>query len=201
MLKQEETYRRHIARPPSQWRALTVALIIPFVAATIGGVATNRSLFGWYRRLRKPTWNPPDAVFGPVWTLLFATMGLASWLVWRRGQLSSEEETAQDQHATHREVQGALTFYGIQLVLNTLWSVIFFGLRRLDLALIEIVPFWTTILVTLVRFYRIHPVAGLLLVPYQLWVTFAALLNARVWQLNRNPLRRAVSEWLARFGW
>lgn len=201
MLKQEQSQFQRTSPSLSHWRALPVALIIPLVAATIGGVATNRSRFGWYRRLQKPTWNPPDWVFGPVWTLLFTAMGVASWLVWRRGQRSSEEETAQDQQATHAEVQGALTFYGIQLALNTLWSVIFFGRRRLDLALIEIVPLWTTIMVTLVRFYRIHPVAGLLMVPYQLWVTFAALLNARVWQLNRNSVRRTVSEWLARVGW
>ena len=201
MTKQEQRDLQRVGHPKRHWRALPVALIIPFVAATIGSVATSRSLFGWYRRLRKPTWNPPDWVFGPVWTVLFTAMGVASWLVWRRGQLSAEEETAQDQRAIHTEVQGALTFYGIQLVLNTLWSVIFFGLRRLDLALIEIVPFWTTLLVTVVRFYRIHPTAGLLLVPYQLWVTFAALLNARVWQLNRHPLHRTLSEWLARVGW
>lgn len=201
MLKQDQSHLQHITQPQSHWGALPVALIIPLVAATIGSIATNRSRFGWYRRLRKPTWNPPEWVFGPVWTLLFTAMGVASWLVWRRGQRSSEEETVQDQRTTHAEVQGALTFYGIQLALNTLWSVIFFGLRRLDLALVEIVPFWTTILLTLVRFYRIHPVAGLLLAPYQLWVTFAALLNARVWQLNRNPVRHTVSEWLARVGW
>lgn len=201
MIKQDQNQLRRVAQTQGQWVALTVALIIPFVAAAVGGVATNRARFGWYRRLRKPAWNPPDAIFGPVWTALYTAMGVASWLVWRRGQLSSEEETAQDQRSTHTEVQGALTFYGIQLVLNTLWSIIFFGLRRIDLALIEIAPFWTTILVTLVRFYRVHPVAGLLLAPYQLWVTFAVLLNARIWQLNRNPWRRTFSALLARAGW
>ncbi|MCE7985709.1 MAG: tryptophan-rich sensory protein [Caldilinea sp. CFX5] len=196
MITQEQSNAVRTAQRRKQWPTLLLALIIPFTAATIGGVATNRSLFGWYRRLRKPTWNPPAWVFGPVWTALYLVMGIASWLVWRRGELSVEEETAQDRHATHAEVQGALTFYGLQLVLNSLWSVIFFGLRRIDLALVEVVALWTMLLVTLTRFYRIQPLAGLLLVPYQLWVTFAALLNLRVWQLNRNRFRSSVGAWL-----
>ncbi|MEZ4732751.1 MAG: TspO/MBR family protein [Caldilineaceae bacterium] len=183
-----------------QWPALAVALVVPFIAAAIGNRATNSSLSGWYRRLRKPTWNPPAWVFGPVWTTLYLLMGVASWLVWRQGQLSAEEETIHDRKAAREEVRGALTVYGIQLGLNALWSVLFFGARRVDLALMEVATLWSTMLVTLNRFYRIHPLAGLLLVPYQLWVTFATLLNARVWQLNRNQLRNTVSEWLHRLG-
>lgn len=197
MITQEE---RNVVRPvqqDKQWPALLIALIIPFTAAVIGNTATNTSLFGWYRRLRKPSWNPPAWIFGPVWTALYVAMRIASWLVWRRGELSVEEETTQDRHATRREVQGALTFYGLQLVLNSLWSIIFFGLRRIDLALIEVVALWTMLLVTLNRFYRIQPLAGLLLVPYQLWVTFAALLNLRIWQLNRHRLNVPVLSWLS----
>ncbi len=196
MITQEARKPVRSALHGKQWPALIIALIIPFTAATIGSVATNRSLGGWYRRLRKPQWNPPAWLFGPVWTALYIGMGIASWLVWRRGQLSVEEETAQDRHATRAEVQGALTFYGLQLVLNSLWSVIFFGLRRIDLALVEVIALWTTLLVTLNRFYHIQPLAGLLLVPYQLWVTFAALLNLRIWQLNRRRLNGPVSSWL-----
>lgn len=183
-----------------QWPALVVALVIPFIAASIGSGATNSSRSGWYRRLRKPAWNPPAWVFGPVWTLLYLAMGVASWLVWRQGQLSAEEETPYDRSIARAEVRSAFTFYGIQLGLNALWSVLFFGLRRIDLALIEITALWSMILVTLNRFYRIRPLAGLLLAPYQLWVTYAVLLNARVWQLNRSRLRRFVTERLHRLG-
>lgn len=196
MIKQEQSNAVRTAKGGRPWPTLLIALLIPFTAATIGSVATNRSLFGWYRWLRKPTWNPPAWVFGPVWTTLYGLMGLASWLVWRRGELSVEEETAQDRHASHAEVRGALIFYGLQLVLNSLWSVIFFGLRRIDLALIEVVALWATLLVTLTRFYRIQPLAGLLLAPYQLWVTFATLLNLRIWQLNRRRLAGPVASWL-----
>lgn len=196
MIRQEQSNRVRAVLQGKQLPTLLIALLIPFIVATIGSVATNRSLFGWYRLLRKPSWNPPAWVFGPVWTTLYVMMGIASWLVWRRGALSVEEETTQDRHATHAEVQGALAFYGLQLVLNSLWSVIFFGLRRIDLALVEVVALWTTLLVTLNRFYHIQPLAGLLLVPYQLWVTFAALLNLRIWQLNRRRLNGPVSSWL-----
>lgn len=183
-----------------QWPALAVALGIPFIAAAVGSAATNHSLPSWYRWLRKPAWNPPTWIFGPVWTVLYLLMGVASWLVWRQGQLSAEEETTQDQRAAHAEVRGALTFYSIQLGFNTLWSVIFFGLRRIDLALVEIALLWATILVNLISFYRIRPLAGLLLIPYQLWVTFAVFLNVRIWQLNRSRLRQSLSELLSHIG-
>lgn len=196
MVTQEQSNSVHTVQKGRQWPALLIALIIPFTAAAIGSTATNTSLFGWYRQLRKPTWNPPAWVFGPVWTALYLLMGIASWLIWRRGQRSGEEETTQDRYSVQEEMQGALTFYGLQLVLNSLWSIIFFGLRRIDLALVEVLALWTTLLVTLTRFYRIQPLAGLLLVPYQLWVTFATLLNLRIWQLNRGRFNGPLSGWL-----
>jgi tryptophan-rich sensory protein len=156
--------------------ALGIALALPFLAAAIGGAATQRSRSGWYRRLKKPEWNPPDWLFGPVWTVLYALMGFASWLVWRRGQTAGTRKG---------EVKGALLIYGVHLIFNALWSVLFFGLRRLDWALVELVVLWGLILTTLVRFYRIRPLAGWLLIPYQLWTTFATLLNAMLWRLNR----------------
>lgn len=151
--------------------SLLLSVLIPNAAGGVGALATASSVNTWYRGLRKPSWNPPGWLFGPVWTLLYTMMGVASWLVSRS-------------HSPRKE--RALRLYGIQLGLNTLWSVIFFGLRRLDLALVEIVPLWGAILATLTSFYQLNPVAGLLLVPYQLWTTFAAALNFEVWRLNRR---------------
>ncbi|MEZ4869152.1 MAG: TspO/MBR family protein [Caldilineaceae bacterium] len=174
-------------KPQTQksWGALAIALATPFVAAAIGGVATNSSVSTWYKQLRKPDWNPPTWVFAPVWNGLYLMMGLASWLIWRKRQTAQgwlgwvDEEQRQ-------EVDDALRFYGVQLIFNALWSVIFFGLRRINWALAEIVLLWSLILATLTRFYRIDTRAGWLLAPYQVWATFATFLNFTVWRLNRN---------------
>ncbi len=153
--------------------SLGVALGIPLVMGGLGGIATASSVSTWYKKLDKPGWNPPDWVFGPVWTLLYLLMGAASWLVWRR---SGRKEQG----------RGALNLYGVQLVLNLLWSVIFFGLRRLDWAAAEIGLLWAAILGTVQRFYAVEPAAGLMLIPYQVWTTFAAVLNRTVWRMNRR---------------
>lgn len=153
-------------------REIGIALIPPFLAAAIGGVATAGAIPTWYRTLEKPAWNPPDWIFGPVWTVLYIMMGIASWQVWRLG-------------TEKKDVRDALGLYGAQLVLNTAWSLLFFGMRRIGLALGEIVALWALIAATVTKFYRLKKSAGLLLVPYLLWVSFAAILNARIWQLNQ----------------
>lgn len=152
--------------------SLVVALVIPLVVGGIGGFATTSSLSDWYRVIERPSWTPPDWIFGPVWTFLYLVIGVASWLVWRQGWDSPG-------------VRGALSLFGVQLILNLLWSVIFFGLRSPSWALLEIVVLWVMILLTMVQFYRLNTIAGLLFVPYQLWVTFATALNAAIWWLNR----------------
>jgi len=152
--------------------SLVVALAIPLIVGGLGGIATASSIPTWYRTLEKPVWNPPDQVFGPVWTLLYILMGVALWLVWRLGW-------------DIPPVRMALALFGVQLLFNLLWSLIFFGLHSPGWALLEIVVLWALILATLLQFYRLQPVAGWLLVPYQLWVTFAAALNAAIWWLNR----------------
>jgi benzodiazapine receptor len=152
--------------------SLVVAVVIPLVVGGLGGVATASAIPTWYRDLNQPSWNPPNWVFGPVWTLLYILMGVAAWLVWRLGW-------------DNPQVRVALAIFGVQLLLNLFWSLIFFGLRSPGWAVLEIIILWGFILATTVQFYRLESVAGLLLVPYQLWVTFAALLNATVWQLNR----------------
>lgn len=152
--------------------ALVIALAVPFAAAAIGGYATSSSVSTWYPTLNKPAWNPPAWVFGPVWTVLYLLMGIASWLVWRK---RAEQEV---------RVRRALGWYGLQLGLNMGWSLIFFGLQQIGLALVEIVALWSALLITTIKFGRIRRDAAWLLLPYLLWTTFATALNAATWWLN-----------------
>jgi tryptophan-rich sensory protein len=138
----------------------------------VGGIATSSSVSTWYLTLEKPSWNPPSWLFGPVWTLLYILMGVAVWLVWRAGFDTPG-------------VRGALILFGVQLLFNLAWSFVFFGMRQVGWALVEIIATWVLILATLLAFYQLRPAAGWLLVPYQLWVTFATALNATIWWLNR----------------
>jgi benzodiazapine receptor len=157
---------------PGDWLLLGASLVLTFVAAAIGGVVTARPVRTWYGTIRKPAWNPPDWLFGPVWTVLYILMGLALWRVWRVGW---------DQPGVRLPV----ILFLVQLVLNVLWSVIFFGLRRINWAVVEIVLLWCFLLATMIAFFAVEPLAGWLLVPYLAWVTFAGVLNFTVWQLNR----------------
>jgi translocator protein len=151
--------------------ALIIALVCCYAAAGIGSLFTTPAIPGWYAGLQKPSWNPPNWVFGPVWTLLFTLMAIAAWLVWRRIGTTS--------------ISIPLVLFAIQLVLNVLWSYIFFGRHLPGSALIEIILLWLAILTTLISFWRVAPLAGGLLLPYLLWVSYAISLNAGVWRLNR----------------
>ncbi len=149
-----------------------VAIALPLVAGGLGSVPTAGAIPTWYRDLKKAPWNPPSWVFGPVWTLLYVLMGTAVGLVWRAGWAK-------------REVRTATGLFAGQLVLNVLWSLIFFGLRAPGLALAEILVLWTQVAATLAQFRRVRPLAGWLMVPYLAWVTYAiipifALANAGV---------------------
>ena len=148
-----------------------VSILIPQVAGLIGARFTTPQIPTWYASLRKPVFTPPSAVFGPVWTLLFLLMGIALYLVWRRGIGVSE-------------VKVALIAFGFQLVLNVLWSFLFFGLRSPFWGLVDILALFCAILLTIVLFFRISTTAGILLLPYLLWVSFASILNAAIWRLN-----------------
>lgn len=148
-------------------------LVVSFVAAAIGGAAPIQA-GPFYTQLVRPDWAPPPAVFGPVWTVLYALMGIAAWLVWRGGGL--------------RAAQPALTLFLVQLAFNALWSWLFFAWQRGALAFADILVLWVLIMATLISFWRIRPLAGALLVPYLLWVSFAAALNYSVWQLNPQVL-------------
>jgi benzodiazapine receptor len=147
-----------------------------FVAACLavgglGSIFTTSSVRDWYPVLQKPSWNPPAWVFGPVWTMLYIMMAIAAWLVWRR------------RGPVH--VNSALGLFVLQLILNALWSPLFFGLRSPLAGLLDIVPLWAAIFATLLFFWKISPVAGVLLLPYWLWVSFATALNFAIWKLNR----------------
>lgn len=146
-------------------------LALCFVVAGLGGAATSTSVSTWYLELEKPSWNPPSWVFGPVWTVLYAMMAVAAWLVWRVPP--STERSA------------GLRVFGVQLALNLLWSCVFFGLRNPGWAFLEVVLMWTAIAVTMRCFLRLSRPAGWLLAPYLAWTTFAATLNFTLWMLNR----------------
>jgi tryptophan-rich sensory protein len=150
---------------------LITAIIISELAGIIGSVFTVSSISSWYVTLTKPTFSPPSYVFGPVWTTLYALMGIAAFLIWKKG-------------LDRKDVKVALGIFIIQLVLNTLWSIIFFGLHSSGGALIEIVFLWLAILATIIAFYKISKVSAYLLLPYIAWVSFAAYLNYSIWVLN-----------------
>lgn len=156
-------------RPSAGRQALALVgwLTLCFAAT---GTAAFVSIDGWYAALQKPSWNPPAWVFGPAWTVLYISMAVAAWLVWREGGWKAQGR--------------ALGLFLVQWVLNALWTPLFFGLQRPGLAFAEIVILWLAIAATLAAFWRINKVAGVLLVPYLAWVTFAAALNFAIWRLN-----------------
>jgi tryptophan-rich sensory protein len=150
---------------------LIIAIMISEFAGIIGSVFTTPSIPGWYSGIIKPDLNPPAWVFGPVWTTLFALMGIAAFLVWKKG-------------LDRRDVKIALGIFMGQLVLNTLWSIIFFGFKSPGVAFVEIIFLWLAILATIIAFAKISKPAAWLLVPYILWVSFAAYLNYSIYALN-----------------
>ncbi len=125
----------------------------------------------WYAQLKKPAWNPPGWIFGPVWSALYILMAVAAWLVWRRGGFAAQRRP--------------LGLFLIQIALNALWSPLFFGLKNPALAFAEIMLLWIAVLVTTVAFWKVHRTSGALLLPYLAWVSFASFLNFTLWQLNR----------------
>jgi benzodiazapine receptor len=150
--------------------ALFAFVAVCLAIGAIGAAVTSTSVGTWYQLLHKPPFNPPDWVFGPVWTVLYVAMAVAAWRVWRRLGLHGGRH--------------ALSLFAIQLLLNLSWTVLFFGFRQIGVALVEIVVLFAFIAATAVAIWRADSVAGLLFVPYLGWVGFAALLNASLWHLN-----------------
>ena len=144
-----------------------IALAVTFGTAYIG---SRFPVDDWYTALSKPSWNPPNWLFGPVWSILYLLMAISVWLVWKE-----------------EGFQGAIIPFGVfllQLILNAAWSWLFFGLHEMGIAFTEILVLWGSILLCIILFWRIIPISGILMVPYLLWVTFAAALNFSLWQLN-----------------
>lgn len=154
-----------MSRRINPWLALLISLLLVAAVALFGSKFAPGP---WYQALEKPAWTPPNWLFGLAWTVLYALMALAAWKVW----------------IASRRIDTALVVYGAQLVLNGLWTWLFFGLQRIDLALIDILALWLLIVVTIVLFRRRDRLASALLWPYLAWVTFAAALNVEIWRLN-----------------
>lgn len=148
------------------------ALVVSFLV--VGTAAGSGAMFSspgeWYASLEKPWFTPPNWVFGPAWTTLYCLMAIAGWLVWRE--------------RTTSKVGPALGLFVVQLVVNAAWSYLFFGAHRVGAALVDVALLDVCVLVTTILFWRIRPLAGLLLVPYLAWIGFATALNYGVWQLN-----------------
>lgn len=157
---------------------LLASIAICELAGIVGSIFTVSAIPTWYATLAKPTVNPPSWVFAPVWITLYALMGISLFLIWKQYSLIRSNGGI----AT-REKWAMILFF-VQLVLNALWSVLFFGLHSIGGALIDIVLLWLAILATIVSFYRISRPAAFLLVPYILWVTFAVYLNYSIWVIN-----------------
>jgi translocator protein len=149
-----------------RWLALAAFVAAAALAAAIGGLGVSGTTEE-YRSLRQPAWAPPSWLFGPVWTVLYATIALAGWLVWRRVGFTA-----------------ALWVWTAQLVLNAIWTPLFFGAGQYGLAFADIVLLWAGVVATIVLFWRIRRAAALLLLPYLAWVTYAGALNLAIWLLN-----------------
>ncbi|TWT39386.1 TspO/MBR family protein [Blastopirellula retiformator] len=174
MANQDTAEQAFDAQEPATKPSVTMQVVALLLAVGLcvgvgvaGALFTTPKIPTWYAGLEKPPWTPPNYLFGPVWTTLYILMGIAAWLVWRKGDSGV-----------------ALTFFGVQLALNAIWSPIFFGLESPLLGLLVIVPLWLMIGVTIYGFARRWWPAALLLVPYLLWVSYASCLNFAIWRLN-----------------
>jgi translocator protein len=152
---------------------IAIVVVICLAVGYLSGMVTRASITTWYPTLVKPSFNPPNWIFAPVWTSLYVMMGVAAGLIWN--QITTQKAA----------VTKALQFFTIQLVLNALWSYLFFGLHNLMLATIEVVLLWLMIFETYSQFAKINRTASYLMLPYLAWVSFASVLTASIWWLNR----------------
>lgn len=156
----------------SRYLRLLAALGVPLIVGALGGLAASSPLSNWYPGLFRPAWTPPNWVFAPVWTVLFLVMGFAAWRIWNLGP-------------EHRPVRTGLVLFGIQLMLNLGWSMLFFSVQNPLMGLVDLVILDTVLLITMIALLRIDRIAGYLLAPYLLWIWFATSLNAANWWMNR----------------
>jgi len=147
------------------------SIIISNLAGFIGAFATSSSISGWYLYLNKPSFNPPNWIFGPLWTTLYTLMEISLYLIWSKGYKK-------------KKIKSLVDLFLVHLVFNSLWSIIFFGLKRLDIAFIVIIVLWTMIACLINKFWKVSKIASYLLIPYLAWVSFASILNLSIWLLN-----------------
>lgn len=150
---------------------LIIAILVSQCAGFLGALFTTPSIQGWYMLLNKPALNPPNWIFGPVWTILYILIGISAFLIWREG-------------IKKENIKKALSVFLFQLLLNSLWSILFFGLHNPALAMIDIIVLWLSILCTILCFREISRFSAYLLYPYIIWVSFASYLNLSIWWLN-----------------
>lgn len=148
-----------------------LAILICQAAGLVGFIFTRPAISSWYMGIEKPSFNPPNWIFAPVWTLLFLLMGISLYLVWKKGW-------------QEKIVRSAIFVFSAQLILNIVWSLLFFGLKSPFFAFVEIIILWLAIFLTIIKFNKVSSTAGLLLLPYIIWVSFAAFLNFFIWRLN-----------------
>lgn len=153
-----------------QYKKLIISILIPLIVGLLGSIFTSSSVDSWYISLNKPSFNPPSYLFAPVWTVLFVLIGISFYFVWSKDFGSNKILT--------------LGIYSLDLILNLLWSVLFFGLKNPFLAFIEIIILWFTILINIIVFSKVTKISGIMLIPYLLWVSFASVLNYAVFILN-----------------
>ncbi len=151
---------------------LLISIILPLSIGAIAGLFTARAIPEWYASLNQPSFNPPNWIFGPVWTTLYLIMGISFFLIWKLEYGKKRNQ--------------AIVIFMVQLILNFCWSFFFFYFKMIGLALIDILALWTMIIVMLVKFYKLKPIAAIINIPYLLWVTFATALNLAYFFLNRS---------------
>jgi len=153
------------------YKRLIISLALPQLAGLVGSVFTTSAIPNWYAALEKPSFSPPNWIFGPAWILLYILMGISVYLIWQR---VNENKTA----------RGALWLFWIHLFFNAIWSIIFFGLHNPGLAFTDIIIIWLLIVVLMIKFWPINKWSTYLLIPYLFWVSFASVLNYFIWYLN-----------------
>ena len=162
--------KKVIPNTPTEIISLFLFVSLCLLISALGGAITSRTVDTWYQGINKPSFNPPDWVFAPVWITLYGLMGIAAWRVWRKSR--------------RKLITTALAVFYAQLLLNLIWSYLFFGMQRIDLALFEIVILLIVIIANTILFWRLDRQAGMCFLPYVAWVSYAMILNTSIWILN-----------------
>ena len=153
------------------YKRLIFSLTLPQLAGMLGSFFTVSSISTWYSTLQKPSFNPPNWIFGPMWVFLYFLMGISIYLVWQNIK-------------ENKKVKNAMILFWIHLFFNSIWSIIFFGLKNPELAFLNIIIIWLFIIVLIFKFWKINKLSSYLLIPYLFWVSFASILNYYIWYLN-----------------